>query len=344
MTASDYPPMEDPLHWSLTDRPSGPEEKQLLKARLLLALWTSAPGRDLKSSDAFLEYYLAQRYLIKVYGLNLQTHEDVISLILFIRARSTVPRDDLLAQLNNDHWTWLGPAPQSAEHAVEIAVGIWLMIGVDDWAGSQTLQEYVARLFPDKHDTSVLATPVSLEFNAYNIHRIGGFNIVWTDCIQDHLSLISDQTQKELRVFHVACFLQYSTYSNASHKLFPPGFLEETIRTIALLFPAAHLECRQWLQGAQGRENVGLEAGLLLRAPRDLRNYRYWGQRLRELKDEYDRTEPTTIRQWVLDKRKPNQRYTFWIAVAALALALVFGLIQSVTGIVQAVAAVRGNG
>jgi Ni/Fe-hydrogenase subunit HybB-like protein len=41
------------------------------------------------------------------------------------------------------------------------------------------------------------------------------------------------------------------------------------------------------------------------------------------------------MRQWILDKRKPNQRYTFWIAVIALFLALVFGLIQSVTGIIQ---------
>jgi Ni/Fe-hydrogenase subunit HybB-like protein len=51
-----------------------------------------------------------------------------------------------------------------------------------------------------------------------------------------------------------------------------------------------------------------------------------------ELRDEYERTEPTTVRQWILDKRKPNQRYMFWIAVIALFLALVFGLIQSVTG------------
>jgi Ni/Fe-hydrogenase subunit HybB-like protein len=55
-----------------------------------------------------------------------------------------------------------------------------------------------------------------------------------------------------------------------------------------------------------------------------------------ELRDEYERTEPTTMRQWMLDKRKPNQRYTFWIAVIALFFALVFGLIQSVTGVIQA--------
>lgn len=59
--------------------------------------------------------------------------------------------------------------------------------------------------------------------------------------------------------------------------------------------------------------------------------------KLIELKDEYDRTEPATWKQWIIDKRRPNQRYTFWIAVAALVLGLVFGLIQTVTGIIQVV-------
>ncbi|KAL5340849.1 hypothetical protein BJX70DRAFT_96071 [Aspergillus crustosus] len=31
--------------------------------------------------------------------------------------------------------------------------------------------------------------------------------------------------------------------------------------------------------------------------------------------------------EWAVDKRRPNQRYTFWIALIALALALVLGLI-----------------
>jgi Ni/Fe-hydrogenase subunit HybB-like protein len=58
-------------------------------------------------------------------------------------------------------------------------------------------------------------------------------------------------------------------------------------------------------------------------------------------KEEFDKSEPTTLKQWVLNKRRPNRRYTFLIAVAALALALTFGLIQSVTGVIQAVVSVR---
>jgi len=93
----------------------------------------------------------------------------------------------------------------------------------------------------------------------------------------------------------------------------------------------------------QRNENLDLEAGRIPPAPRNISQYRYWGPQLLALKEEYDSTEPTTIRQWLFDKRRPNQRYTFWIAVTALVLTLVLGLIQSVTGIVQAVATVRGG-
>lgn len=125
--------------------------------------------------------------------------------------------------------------------------------------------------------------------------------------------------------------------------MFPPGFLQETAQTLALLFPPSHIDCRRWVCKAQRLENLDLEAALFPPAPRDIGNYRFWGRKLRALREEYDSTEPTTIKQWIFDRRKPNQRYTFWIAVMALTLAVIFGLIQSVTGIIQAVATVRNS-
>lgn len=118
--------------------------------------------------------------------------------------------------------------------------------------------------------------------------------------------------------------------------IFPPGFLEETARTLSLLIPSSNLKCQRWIRKARRQDEIDLEAAYLPPTSRDLDDFPYWGRQLMELRDEYERTEPTTVRQWILDKRKPNQRYTFWIAVIALFLALVFGLIQSVTGIIQA--------
>lgn len=91
------------------------------------------------------------------------------------------------------------------------------------------------------------------------------------------------------------------------------------------------------MRKARRREDIDLEPGTLPVTSRTITQYPYWGRQLLELLDEYDRTEPTTAKQWIAGKRKPNQRYTFWIAVVALALALVLGFIQSVTGILQVV-------
>src|SRR5436309_733511 len=98
---------------------------------------------------------------------------------------------------------------------------------------------------------------------------------------------------------------------------------------MALLLPVADGKCRKWFRSIQAKEDIDIEPGI---APRDLYQYEYWGKQLIRLKEVYDKTEPRTFKQWWFDKRKPNQRYTFWIAMAALIIALLFGLTQTITG------------
>ena len=59
------------------------------------------------------------------------------------------------------------------------------------------------------------------------------------------------------------------------------------------------------------------------------------------LKQAFDDSEPDTIASWWYDDRKKVQWYTFWVAALVLLLTVVFGLIQSVSGVVQAWAAVK---
>lgn len=71
---------------SSTDR-----KTEALKASLLPLLWNLPPGKNLESSDAFIDYYMSQRILIEAYNLNIQTHQDLIDLINFIRTQTTIP-------------------------------------------------------------------------------------------------------------------------------------------------------------------------------------------------------------------------------------------------------------
>ena len=60
------------------------------------------------------------------------------------------------------------------------------------------------------------------------------------------------------------------------------------------------------------------------------------------LKQIFDDSEPHDISSWCYDDRKKVQRYRFWHAFIVLVLTVIFGLIESISGIVQAWAALKG--
>ncbi len=59
------------------------------------------------------------------------------------------------------------------------------------------------------------------------------------------------------------------------------------------------------------------------------------------LKQVYDEAQPKTLRQWWHDRRNGVQWYTFWITVLVLILTVLFGLIQSIEGGIQAYASLK---
>jgi hypothetical protein len=184
---------------------------QFLKANLLPPLWDLDPEKSLEASEAFIEYYMSQHILIEAHGLNLHTHQDLIDLINFIRVRATIPQTELVVHFR-EHYTSIG----SPLAAIEVAVRIWLLISIDDWEPRQTLQEYLYVLFPRVNEVSLPDASYSfpLSFNIDNLRQIGGFAIVWTECLHDHLSFTVDETQKELKIFHLSSFLRGYRYSS----------------------------------------------------------------------------------------------------------------------------------
>jgi hypothetical protein len=122
-------------------------------------------------------------------------------------------------------------------------------------------------------------------------------------------------------------------------QLLPGDFLNETLDTIALLIPRADKSCKKWYQKARQRNSGRLDpkAGdleLHLRC-RSVGRYKFWADRLSTIENSYAQSEPGTIHQWWNDRRRKVQWYTFWVAILVLLLTIVFGLVQSVTGILQ---------
>ena len=120
--------------------------------------------------------------------------------------------------------------------------------------------------------------------------------------------------------------------------------IHETIRTFGLLFPHNDTRSRKWYNKKRRYVRLDPKAGqytTLNSAERQTQSFYFWRDRLIVLKQAFDDSEPHTLAMWWRDDRKKVQWYTFWVAALVLLLTIVFGLIQSVSGIVQAWAAVK---
>lgn len=179
-------------------------------------------------------------------------------------------------------------------------------------------------------------------FTAQNVERIAGITIHWTDNLADHLRML-DADDKTVAIFHYASFLKHQAtpvFPPFFLSLYPTGLIEETLRTLALLFPQHNRDVRIWLQSRPEHSSHRidrqlLKCGQLRLDERQQKNFHFWHDRLVILKQAYDESRPATLSQWWLDRRNTVQWYTFWVATVVLILTIFFGLVQSIEGALQ---------
>ncbi|KAK7978480.1 hypothetical protein PG996_004527 [Apiospora saccharicola] len=155
-----------------------------------------------------------------------------------------------------------------------------------------SFQEFLVNHFGKQPFLSHDWVRIPKSFQAWNIEKIGGIRMCFTDNLADHLLLVEDQDDLKLLIFHHVSFLEYK-----HDAIFPDGLVDETLRTLALLFPEAQF-------------------GLIL-------------------KQAYDDATPRTISQWWHDRRNGVQWYTFWVAILVLILTTLLGLVQCVESALQ---------
>ena len=108
--------------------------------------------------------------------------------------------------------------------------------------------------------------------------------------------------------------------------MFPEGFIDETLRTLVLLFPQSDPKTREWFRKLSRTSNLDFQAVKYdgLRAiDRHIDNFAFWHDRLVVLKQVFDEAEPSTLSQWWCDRRNVVQWYTFWVAIPVLVFTLV---------------------
>lgn len=126
--------------------------------------------------------------------------------------------------------------------------------------------------------------------------------------------------------------------------MYPNGFLQETEQTLRLLFPTEELKSSKRVRRIAEKQSVDIEAQIEYHENFQLTNYPFYGERLEEIQRRYDITKPTSLKQWWFDRREKSEWVTLWIAVLVFVLTIFFGVISSVTGILQAYASWKALG
>jgi hypothetical protein len=119
--------------------------------------------------------------------------------------------------------------------------------------------------------------------------------------------------------------------------LYPDDILEETENTLRLLFPPVELKSAKRTKLVAEKEGVDIEAAIAAYASLDLGSYPFWHERLEKVQKTYDAAHPKRMKQWWFNRRDKVAWATLWVAVIVFVLTVVFGMIQSVTSIMQVV-------
>ena len=238
----------------------------------------------------------------------------------------------------------------SATNSIFLAVRLWLMLNVGssafltlfpgrsspEWTDDQSLDSFIDSCFPAS-DWGPRLSQWPFSLNTYNLERVGGFEIVWTDHLADHLYLNEDLGT--ISIYHHVQVLCGLLQTKSPNQALPDRLILETLQTLALIIPRANRDCKKWFEKVYSKYVEDIDRGAgdveMLHWARSPEKYKYWGQRLITIKMAYDASEPKNLGQWWHDRRRRVEWYTFWVAVLVVFLTIVFGLIQSITGVMQ---------
>ncbi|RFU25931.1 hypothetical protein B7463_g10397, partial [Scytalidium lignicola] len=326
-----------------------PSETNILWLHILNELW----GLDLLPGDSRIPEYTAYyHYFITELDawrccadkVTLKTYRDLLQLVSHLKKNTSSPRnrpeilDFFTSGPNSNVRNSEAHAPSYAqcEHSIYLAVRLWLMINVGNpdlqrvfpgksriiWPQDKSLKDIISKHFSEK-GKSASSIKYTRDLNVSKLEDIGGIKIIWTDHLADHLTFDED-------------------LCSVAVNLFPDNLLDETCQTLALLLPRSNMDCQEWFKRQQklnlntidnlaGNSTSSLAAAEI-RMPS---NYNYWQERLDILHKAFEDSQPKGLYMFWKDRRNRVQWYTFWIAVVVLILTIVFGLIQSITGILQ---------
>ncbi|KPM35589.1 hypothetical protein AK830_g10978 [Neonectria ditissima] len=200
---------------------------------------------------------------------------------------------------------------EAYENSLELAARLLLMLRIGKvnnqflhrrcllWEDG-SLRDFVASYFAEAPKMNTHDVKLPKSFNGWSLESIGGIQITFTDNVTDHLLLTDDDSK--VFVFSYVTFLEWHRL-DGDRSLLPSGLAEETLRTLALLFPQsitnglAHSGASRhsWFRRLCNQEDRTTDdrlgkCGNLHAEDRQIENFTFWRDRVNILKQAYEVT------------------------------------------------------
>ena len=229
-----------------------------LRSKIILGIWGQNAKVEQQNSNAYFQHFTRECEAWRLSGcpVAIQTYRDLLELVEHLKnhrqdKRVSSPIYDFFppslpsGRLLQPRSLPLSPnqmlLPLSArfsecerdsvKNAIDLVICLWLMLNTATpglrnfpgrsylvWEETESLDDFIERSLPVTQPISVSSRwPQSLTL--YNLERIGGFEIVWTDHLADHLFL--DEDLGTIKVYHHAYVLQCHQSEGLGKYVFP---------------------------------------------------------------------------------------------------------------------------
>ena len=205
----------------LTSTPISQHSRQAIIRRVFNVELTNDSIGSIDHLAAFFSDWYEEQCEAAAGQVSVQTHEEVLGIIALLQTND-LSRSEISAKLQ--HHGCKESDVEAINASIDLAARLWLTLSIGSLQRSVTPGSTISWSHGKLADTliDVLSPKFKLSdsvkfpkaFNAANLEKIAGIEVVWTSNLADHLCLKEDDTK--VMLYHQASFLELHESSKKS--------------------------------------------------------------------------------------------------------------------------------
>ena len=213
----------------LTSTPLSQLSRQAIISRIFNVEVTSGSIDSIDGLSAYFSDWFEEQCEAAAGQVSVQTHEEVLGIIAHLQVND-LSRCDILTRLQHEGCQQSSDV-EALNASIDLAARLWLTLSIGSlqrsvtpgstipWNHGKLADTVLDLLCPEFKLSDSVKFPKA--FNAANLEKIAGIEVVWTSNLADHLSLTDDDTK--VMLYHQASFLELH---QCSKKYADPSLLE----------------------------------------------------------------------------------------------------------------------